>query len=135
MTKRKQFASAKRQSVRGASRASINRLGSQLGSQNSSNRDAKVGPHGEVERIVGTPDYLAPELLLGTGHGMHAFVVFHVRLWRCNGLFLYSLLAALSVCGVLRELCLCVCVEGGGGRMGKCSDAGLACVEMVASMC
>jgi hypothetical protein len=25
--------------------------------------------NGEVERIVGTPDYLAPELLLGTGHG------------------------------------------------------------------
>jgi serine/threonine protein kinase len=28
-----------------------------------------VVPECEVKRAVGTPDYLAPELLLGTGHG------------------------------------------------------------------
>jgi serine/threonine protein kinase len=28
-----------------------------------------VAPEHETRRAVGTPDYLAPELLLGTGHG------------------------------------------------------------------
>ncbi len=28
-----------------------------------------VAPEHEAKRAVGTPDYLAPELLLGTGHG------------------------------------------------------------------
>jgi microtubule-associated serine/threonine kinase len=32
-------------------------------------RGRLVAPEHEAGRAVGTPDYLAPELLLGTGHG------------------------------------------------------------------
>lgn len=104
--------------MRGPSRTSINRLGS----QNSANRDAKVGQHGEVERIVGTPDYLAPELLLGTGHGMQRGalekLVYGICCHCCrrHGL------------GVERAVCVCA---WGKGWVGNLFDFVYAHVEVV----
>lgn len=57
-------------------------------------KDTQHAP-GEVERIVGTPDYLAPELLLGTGHGMRLHIC-KIRNLKCFPSVYVFVLKALS---------------------------------------
>ena len=51
-------------------------------------------PEHERKRAVGTPDYLAPELLLGTGHGPE------VDYWAL-GAILYELVTGVCACSGL----------------------------------